>query len=310
MRTKRARGFTLIELLVVIAIIAVLIALLLPAVQQAREAARRSQCKNNLKQIGLALQNYHDSARVFPPGGAACNPCATPYAYFNTGISGHNYSAGILPYIDQAPLYNKLNWRLGISYSPTSVDAAHEAAILTVLPTYLCPSSTTGTLWSYTGYSKSAVTHYVGIAGTTPTTFSKSGTFFKNSGVSIAKMTDGTSNILLVGEYSGLAKGTSAATVQTDTQATNNFNGASWYAFVDDGATCGGCAYKGVIYAPNVYYVGLTAGHTNTSLKSQHVGGIHGLLADGSVRFINENINLSILTAIADVADGAVTGDF
>src|SRR3546814_780854 len=103
------KGFTLIELLVVIAIIAVLVALLLPAVQQAREAARRSQCKNNLKQIGLALHNYHDTHRVFPPG---------QMSWFGSDLFPLNAGARIswmqqiLPFIDQAPLYNSFNWKV------------------------------------------------------------------------------------------------------------------------------------------------------------------------------------------------------
>ena len=92
---KRNRGFTLIELLVVIAIIAVLIALLLPAVQQAREAARRSQCKNNMKQLGLALHNYHDAANKFPIG--------TRFS-----MSAPNWRVGLLPYLDQAPLFHSV----------------------------------------------------------------------------------------------------------------------------------------------------------------------------------------------------------
>src|SRR6187455_1555610 len=109
-RNKRV-AFTLIELLVVIAIIAILIALLLPAVQQAREAARRTQCKNNLKQIGLALHNYHDVFLLFPPG--SVNPQAgVKLGYANGDLCGHNLFAGILPYMDQAPLYNQLNWNV------------------------------------------------------------------------------------------------------------------------------------------------------------------------------------------------------
>jgi prepilin-type N-terminal cleavage/methylation domain-containing protein len=104
--TRRQRsGFTLIELLVVIAIIAILIALLLPAVQQAREAARRRQCKNNLKQIGLALHNYHDSLLVFPFGGSVG---ADIVNLSTTGNNGFGWRVFILPYIDQAPLYNQL----------------------------------------------------------------------------------------------------------------------------------------------------------------------------------------------------------
>src|SRR5262245_37668204 len=105
----RRRAFTLIELLVVIAIIAVLVALLLPAVRQAREAARRSQCKNNLKQLGLALHNYHESCLVFPPGGTSCTGPLCVYG----PSAGHSLFASILPYIEQGPLYNKFNWGYG-----------------------------------------------------------------------------------------------------------------------------------------------------------------------------------------------------
>jgi prepilin-type N-terminal cleavage/methylation domain-containing protein len=110
----RRRGFTLIELLVVIAIIAVLIALLLPAVQQAREAARRTQCKNNMKQLGLAMHNYHDTFRVFPPGWIAVDP-ATNAQSAHEGISGFGWGTMLLPQIDQSPLYNQLNLNLAIN---------------------------------------------------------------------------------------------------------------------------------------------------------------------------------------------------
>src|ERR1700709_2477916 len=105
---NRRTGFTLIELLVVIAIIAVLIALLLPAVQQAREAARRSQCKNNLKQLGLAMHNYHDTYKVFPTA---------------SGGNGFSPHARILPYVDQAPLYGTLNFLTTTAISQGAVPA-------------------------------------------------------------------------------------------------------------------------------------------------------------------------------------------
>src|SRR5262245_16035146 len=130
---RSRKGFTLIELLVVIAIIAVLIALLLPAVQQAREAARRSQCKNNLKQIGLGLHNYHDTFGVFAPGFISSTSNST------TGIgTGWASSAFILPYIDQAPLYNQLNTLTPINPS----DATQLGLIRTVIGVYQCPSDT------------------------------------------------------------------------------------------------------------------------------------------------------------------------
>lgn len=307
--TKK-RGFTLIELLVVIAIIAVLIALLLPAVQQAREAARRSQCKNNLKQIGLALHNYHDTLLVLPPGNATCNPCLGYTGWANQGNSGHNFHASILPYIDQAPLYNQMNWRIGYDYDNTAGDPVHAAAIKTVLAVYMCPSSTTASFSTYGGSMTQAVAQYVGIAGTTPNTRATSGSFFKNSRVSIARMTDGTSNTLMVGEYSGLAKGPSGVP-QTATGAVAVSEASVWYGVQDEpGGNYAGGAYRTVLYAPNIAYGTYATSESNQSLKSQHVGGIHGLMADGAVRFISDNVNLATLFALSDIADGAVVGEF
>ena len=133
----KRRGFTLIELVVVIAIIAVLVALLLPAVQQAREAARRAQCKNNLKQLGLALQMYESTFTLFPPCGTSQNP---------TGNNGWGISIwmSILPYVDQLPVYEKLDFENGNPSGPGFVQTtcANQAALSGVAPSvYLCPSS-------------------------------------------------------------------------------------------------------------------------------------------------------------------------
>ena len=149
---RRAHGFTLIELLVVIAIIAILIALLLPAVQQAREAARRTQCKNNLKQVGLALHNYHDVHKMFPMGAFSAidddNGCDD---------DGYGWGVMLLPYIDQAPLYQKLPMTATAANGFTSVDDPRGAnwcvfknyfesngTIIpggdTILPAFRCPS--------------------------------------------------------------------------------------------------------------------------------------------------------------------------
>src|SRR5438270_3850735 len=128
-------GFTLIELLVVIAIIAVLIALLLPAVQSAREAARRIQCTNNLKQIGLALHNYHAAASSFPPGAALNGVAAVPglYASWQPNMSAQ---AMMLPYLEQSPVYNSLNFSFGAEYDL----GMNQTGVLTIIAGFLCPS--------------------------------------------------------------------------------------------------------------------------------------------------------------------------
>ena len=134
---RKARGFTLIELLVVIAIIAILIALLLPAVQQAREAARRTQCKNNLKQLGLAFHNYHDVTKTFPYG-------------WELGQNLHLSSWGLmlLPYLDQAPLYNQFNTSLpaineanAVGFQTPAILAQNLQVIKTPLTVFMCPSA-------------------------------------------------------------------------------------------------------------------------------------------------------------------------
>ncbi len=132
---RHAPAFTLIELLVVIAIIAVLIALLLPAVQSAREAARRIQCTNNLKQIGLALHNYHTAADGFPPGAALSGIAAAPglYASWEPNMSAQ---AMLLPYIEQSPVYNALNFNFGAEYDL----GMNSTGVLTIIGAYLCPS--------------------------------------------------------------------------------------------------------------------------------------------------------------------------
>ena len=210
----RLRGFTLIELLVVIAIIAILIALLLPAVQQAREAARRTQCKNHLKQIGLALHNYHDAAQTFPLG--------THPAGGNSHIYGFgNWKWRILPYLDQAPLFNQPVD--GINWNDATATANKTFWMSVRVPPYHCPSSSAPqTVKSLAGSGPESETHdYVGIMGANAdpagrdndsiryTASGQYGTLF-NTGLlmgaeckAIRDCTDGTSNTMIVGEQSG-----------------------------------------------------------------------------------------------------------
>ena len=214
------RAFTLIELLVVIAIIAVLIALLLPAVQAAREAARRLQCTNNLKQIGIALHNYHDTVGTFPPGYLSL---IDPVTFDNDG-PGWGWAARSLNQVEQSSLYNSINFVLGIEFP------ANQTSRLTVIGSFLCPSdamfmntftvvdsTTTGTTPG-APICDVASSNYVGSVGSgdpsslypwiiddddgPPGRDNGNGLFFRNKSIRIAQITDGTSQTFAAGERS------------------------------------------------------------------------------------------------------------
>lgn len=288
----RKKGFTLIELLVVIAIIAVLIALLLPAVQQAREAARRTQCKNNLKQIGLALHNYHDTAKMFPSLEIQ-DAAFMSSANNNWGGYAGNWLTLILPYIDQAPMYNSINfgayWNAGNNY----------LAFKQKYNAYTCPSNPVqDQIWS----TNSHIVHYYAMAGGTNSppggleriTWANGGTgndnwkgiFFHSSNISMAGITDGTSNTVAVAEALGYQPSslTSLATV------------ADGRGMQFSAVTC-------TQYQINTINRWFSAG-------SYHVGGCHVLMADGAVRFISQNINASTWQNLGGKGDGNVVGDF
>ncbi|MFT4556544.1 MAG: prepilin-type N-terminal cleavage/methylation domain-containing protein [Planctomycetaceae bacterium] len=201
---KRAKkGFTLIELLVVIAIIAILIALLLPAVQQAREAARRSQCKNNLKQIGLSVMNYHDVHRTFSPGVTVAdvtNAATTQSNYFS-------WVAQILPFFDQAPLYKKLDFK--VSYQDATGTPNTAALCSTILTAMRCPSdagpdqdpsgSTTGSSFDM-GVANYVANYGVGMPDIHANPRAVQGIFGANTKVRIRDVKDGMSNVILAAE--------------------------------------------------------------------------------------------------------------
>ncbi|QDV50507.1 Type II secretion system protein G precursor [Gimesia fumaroli] len=312
------RGFTLIELLVVIAIIAILIALLLPAVQQAREAARRSNCKNNLKQIGLALHNYHETFSIFPPG------------YVGTGASAQNpnllaWSAMILPFIDQANLYNQMSssmfhnpgtggWLTVANVSP-AVAATTQAQ--TVIPFYNCPSDpmggrnadrpspTNNYQWGKSNYP--AVRDSVYWNAATPAAVTVKGSFGNSdTKVRFRDMTDGTSNIIMVGER---------ATLDTPGSPGITRTGAIWVGFHVDGDTnttdinsISGTASSADGTGPQTSQL-INQGSEH-AFSSPHVGGCHFLMGDGKVRFISENINGDTYTWLAGINDGKVIGEF
>ena len=277
------RGFTLIELLVVIAIIAVLIALLLPAVQQAREAARKTQCKNNLKQIGLALHNYHDTYTCFPPGQIRGYVAATNLEFGNA----FSWGAMLLPYMDQAALFSKLDFTVGIAQAPN-------LALITgrSIPGILCPSdSLRPKLRGANTQTNSAATSYFGTSGaynswSDSTNGNLSGGFFTiDPGPlsSIATISDGTSNVIAVGEQTyrvwtgGLWLGVQHSTFTTVVPGNDTACCQDWHL------------HWGLYPITNKFVAGML--HPNVRFGSEHTGGATYLMADGSVRFVSENID-------------------
>ncbi len=195
---KSSRGFTLIELLVVIAIIAVLIALLLPAVQAAREAARRAQCTNNLKQLGLAIHNYHSAVGAFPPGIVTTADYATSIGQWTTWSP----QAMLLPYVEQNPLYNAANFSWACCFDGPDANVMNSTVYLTRIGSFLCPSDGNAGIQQINSYvgSLGSSTRQNASDGMTNGIFQiYDGNTHTNS-VSIAQVLDGTSNTIAFGE--------------------------------------------------------------------------------------------------------------
>ncbi len=310
-RNGRRSGFTLIELLVVIAIIAILIALLLPAVQQAREAARRTQCRNNLKQIGLALHNYHDTYNIFPPGALAMSHAGVPYKPGDaepnrTAVAGSwGWSTFLLPYIDQAPLYNAL------APNGNNFPLTPTALTMTILPAYLCPTDPSGNIVTSLamGGTAGGLGHaklsYPAIYGSTGVDYvqksaiTTQGIFWYNSAVRIRDITDGTSNSLMLTERIW------------DGGDSETRRGAIWAGKCPGASATGdpGNKYSNLVRAQNAPDW-LIKGLNNNSAMSMHVGGVHFVLGDGSVRFLSQNTSGLTYQLLAQRADGQVLGEF
>lgn len=282
------RGFTLIELLVVITIVALLIGLLVPAVQSAREAARRAQCINNLKQVGLALANYESSHRVLPPGYVS----GVDAAKADTG-PGWGWAAMLLPQVEQPALFNAINY---------SRPLAGQTAARTVVASYLCPSDVVKPTWSVyerdlmgtpTGLlGQVAPSNFVGVYGTSDPGVDGDGLFSRNSAVGYRDITDGLSQTLAVGERGhrlGQATWTGA------------IPGAVLYPDDDDGV-----GYPRAEDAP-----GMVLGHAGgrrgpgdpgaevNQFFSQHAGGVNFLFADGSVHFLKTTMSYPTFRGLA-----------
>jgi prepilin-type N-terminal cleavage/methylation domain-containing protein len=327
------RGFTLIELLVVIAIIAILVALLLPAVQQAREAARRSTCKNNLKQLGVAMHNYHDVHNCFPTG------CI--FGDYNTSYPGvankTTWMVHILPYMEMNNLYDKIDFSLRSDnglYDQYKVKAIN-------IPSYRCPSdpgtkqttnqpnyaptsyaaciAETVRLYGDGGSTATAGVHGTYIAGNGDwakmvlNNKSEEGVFATNSRCNFKDIVDGTSNTLavsecLVGAPVVTDPGSSNAQMQTCTAGTTNspIRGYSWF-FGTPATWC-----FTTTRTPNFDDMDCQKFevYVNMAARSQHRGGVQATMADGSVRFITENINLTTWQDLGHRRDGKVIGAY
>ena len=307
-KRRQHRGFTIIELLVVIAIIAILVALLLPAVQQAREAARRSACKNNLKQISLALHNYESTHRVFPPGYIhKFGPSGTPEELANH--AGLAWGAMLLPQLEQPNLYSTFDSNVPVW------DTVNLGARETSLNVFLCPSDP----YSYGNFvvrddtvdpvERYAAASYAANWGPSDTNVNlddtplqSQGVFYRNSSTRVRDILDGLSNTLAIGERTngpipGGTTGGGHAVFET-----------AWSAaarevtdFPDDH---GHMVLFETQFRPN------QAGGDDKGLSAPHAGMAQFAFCDGSVHAISENIDADVYNALATRAGGENVGEF
>ena len=313
---SRRTAFTLIELLVVIAIIAVLIALLLPAVQAAREAARRSQCVNNLKQIGLASHNYVGVHNVFP---------AAEMVYNSTSLSA---LANLLPFMEQTTTYNTINF--AYTYYTTSNNVLQNStAQFTKISTFICPSDVTDPHPEYgaqTNYMASMGSWIVWMSASGPNASlpAPNGIFYGNSATSIAAVTDGLSNTTLFSErimadfttnqvapiadvFFSPAQPTTIPDAIAACQAVNIYDPASQFPLFMGAPWINGQHIFLNVTAPNTKSCGFfSALRACMPPSSRHPGGLNTLMGDGSVKFIKNSVSLPTWQALGTRAGGEV----
>jgi prepilin-type N-terminal cleavage/methylation domain-containing protein/prepilin-type processing-associated H-X9-DG protein len=309
------RGFTLIELLVVIAIIAILIGLLLPAVQKVREAAARMKCSNNLKQIGLACHNFHDTYQRFPAG------ISVPVS---TTLSGATYPSDwpqgnilyppvpnqfgswltmLLPYVEQGNVYNLAQTASGnFTARDYTYCGSNTAPGASVIQTYICPSDyVPAQVITYSVYFF-GINSYFANAGTSAWpigTSSLNGVMYYNSSMRIASITDGTSNTLMAGERY------SKDTTYTSTQLLENTRGWAWCNYNSGQDLLGDTTWP-------INSLASTTGTNNrrTNFGSGHTGGANFVLCDGSVTFVRNSIDIVTLQRASTPNDGNVLSNF
>jgi len=296
------KAFTLVELLVVIAIIGILIALLLPAVQAAREAARRSSCSNNLKQVGLALHMYHDINNQLPAGWMGYDPSTGLPHWF--GLPGWAWSSKILPYMEQGAAYKNL-----VHFDLPITDPANAEARVFPVSTFRCPSDIGGKTFLLQGGGPMvgpgtftpvdlATGNYIGMFGSVDIHLvcpgpggqcEGNGSFFLNRGVRFSDITDGLSQTLIVGERcSKLAPST-------------------WVGLVTGGEHMPARVVGVAAYPPNAEAAPVEYFH---NFSSFHPSGTHFLSADGSVRLIPQTIDMAVYQALATRSGSEVVGGY
>jgi prepilin-type N-terminal cleavage/methylation domain-containing protein/prepilin-type processing-associated H-X9-DG protein len=335
MKTRRS-GFTLIELLVVIAIIAILIALLLPAVQQAREAARRTQCRNNLKQLGLALHNYHDIYSSFPKG-----------AYWPVNGSpwhGRGWMVSILPQIDQGPLFNLYN------NTVTYDNGANATVRNTKIPAFTCPSDRPyggpqpGN--NYAGCTGSSWNNWDTNMNATNAGRISNGIITQGREMNFRDLTDGSSNVVLLGELLKgdfsqnsiadsdivrnptnptfanadfptsaelITEGTALNALSTTGEASLSNCGSDWVSPYNHQTLFNTAATPNWKYRSAAYGGGFGLCADRPSIapaRSRHTGGSHVAMGDGSVRFVSENVDTLTWQRAGARADGNPLGEF
>jgi len=312
---KRVRGFTLIELLVVIAIIAVLIALLLPAVQSAREAARRSQCVNNLKQFGLAMHNYHDTAGSFPIGAMGARSIAGAYPFGTTANNRRTWAYMILPYLEQGAVFQAINFSL--PFNPPN-GAANNTVSTMLINGFFCPSEPNiGQIiqnnrrcanymvnWGNSNWAQANLgATYNPFNGPLGTVTFGGAPFTEDKSFGISTITDGTSNTLLMSEVKiGVTMPTNKYEHRGDIY-NDDYNCFMFHAYtppnskIFDSIANGYCRYPYLTNPPCSNAA--KAQESYHAARSYHSGGVNAAQCDGSVKFFKDSISPTIWRALS-----------